>query len=126
MTEVEAETSPSLGPARWLARVIRWRFDFGKQVAMRLAEQLGATPPRPSTGSGPLASGTTLALIMSMAGRQTYCDELGGDGSATLPMILIGDLVPGLYLYSRLPSTEYANQLLSPTVERDRGRELRH
>ena len=31
-------------PARWLAGVIRCRFDFDRQVAMRLAEQLGATP----------------------------------------------------------------------------------
>ena len=34
----------SLGPARWLAGAIRCRFDFDKMVAMRLAEQLGATP----------------------------------------------------------------------------------
>jgi uncharacterized protein (TIGR03083 family) len=34
----------SLNPARWLIGVIRCRFDFDKQVAMRLAEQLGATP----------------------------------------------------------------------------------
>ena len=153
----------SLGPVRWLAGVIRCRFDFDKQVAMRLAEQLGATPaetldrfrsvltsttkpPVPTlamlgetivhaqdirlplgirhgypietltrlaeyyhgsdlpvltktrarglrldatdgpfnAGSGPLVSGTTLALIMAMAGRRAYGDELQGDGSATL------------------------------------------
>ena len=153
----------SLNPVRWLAGVIRCRFDFDKQVAMRLAEQLGATPaetidrfrsaltsttkpPVPTlamlgetivhaqdirlplgichdypidtltrvaeyyqgsdlpvltktrirglrlaatdgpfnTGSGPLVSGTTLALIMAMAGRGAYCDELQGDGVATL------------------------------------------
>ncbi|WP_423835570.1 maleylpyruvate isomerase family mycothiol-dependent enzyme [Streptomyces tubbatahanensis] len=34
----------SLTPARWLAGVVRCRFDFDRQVAMRLAEQLGATP----------------------------------------------------------------------------------
>ncbi|WP_250291455.1 maleylpyruvate isomerase family mycothiol-dependent enzyme [Streptomyces atroolivaceus] len=34
----------SLTTVRWLAGVIRCRFDFDKQVAMRLAEQLGATP----------------------------------------------------------------------------------
>jgi uncharacterized protein (TIGR03083 family) len=34
----------SLNPARWLAGVVRCRFDFDRQVAMRLAEQLGATP----------------------------------------------------------------------------------
>ena len=153
----------SLNPVRWLAGVVRCRFDFDKQVSMRLAEQLGATPaatidrfrsvltsttkpPVPTlamlgetivhaqdirlplgirhdypvetltrlaeyyqgsdlpvltktrikglrlvatdgpfdTGSGPLASGTTLALIMAMAGRGAYCDLLQGDGSATL------------------------------------------
>ncbi|NGO47298.1 maleylpyruvate isomerase family mycothiol-dependent enzyme [Streptomyces ureilyticus] len=34
----------SLNSLRWLAGVIRCRFDFDKQVAMRLAEQLGASP----------------------------------------------------------------------------------
>jgi uncharacterized protein (TIGR03083 family) len=36
--------SASLNTMRWLAGVIRCRFDFDKQVAMRLAEQLGTTP----------------------------------------------------------------------------------
>ncbi|MEU3626038.1 hypothetical protein BS329_40475 [Amycolatopsis coloradensis] len=153
----------SLTPARWLAGVIRCRFDFDKQVTMRLAEQLGADgaetlerfrravksttkPPLPAiamlgevivhgedirrplglrrehpitvltslagyyqgadlvvmakgrigglrleatdgpfaVGSGPLVSGTTLALIMAMTGRATYLDELRGDGVAIL------------------------------------------
>ncbi len=153
----------SLNPLRWIAGVIRWGFDFDKQVAMRLAEQLGANPretllrfrrvvtstteapvpvaavlgeaivhaedirgpldihrdyPIPTltrlaefyqgsdlvvpakrriaglrltagdgpfaTGSGPSVSGTTLALIMAMTGRATYCDELDGDGVTTL------------------------------------------
>ncbi|MFD3732268.1 maleylpyruvate isomerase family mycothiol-dependent enzyme [Streptomyces sp. NPDC058632] len=34
----------SLNTMSWLAGVIRCRFDFDKQVAVRLAEQLGATP----------------------------------------------------------------------------------
>ena len=34
----------SLNPLRWMAGVIRCRFDFDRQVAMRLTEQLGATP----------------------------------------------------------------------------------
>jgi uncharacterized protein (TIGR03083 family) len=33
--------SARLSPTRWLAGVIRCRFDFDKQVAMRLAEHLG-------------------------------------------------------------------------------------
>jgi uncharacterized protein (TIGR03083 family) len=149
----------SLNAVRWMAGVIRCRFDFDKQVAMRLAERLGATPaetlerfrrvvpsttkpPLPAiamlgetivhgedirrplgirrdypgevvtqvaayyqgsdlvvvakgridglklvaddgpftTGSGPLVSGPTLALVMAMTGRATYCDELEGDG----------------------------------------------
>ncbi|MFJ4501189.1 maleylpyruvate isomerase family mycothiol-dependent enzyme [Streptomyces sp. NPDC088864] len=149
----------SLNTVRWLAGVIRCRFDFDKQVAMRLAEQLGtgpaetlerfrsvvpsrSKPPLPpiamlgetivhgedirnplgirrpypievvtqvaeyyqgsdlvvvakgrigglrlvatdgpfTTGSGPLVSGPTLALVMAMTGRATYCDDLDGDG----------------------------------------------
>lgn len=34
----------SLNTVRWLMGVIRCRFDFDKQVAVRLAEQLGTTP----------------------------------------------------------------------------------
>ena len=153
----------TLSPVRWLAGVIRYRFDFDKMVAMRLAEQLGATPAETLTrfrrvvtstvkapvpveavlgeaivhgedirrplgihrdypvttltllagyyqgsdlvvpakrridglrlqagdgpfaaGSGPLVSGRTLALIMAMTGRVTFCDELEGDGVAIL------------------------------------------
>jgi uncharacterized protein (TIGR03083 family) len=153
----------SLSPARWMAGVIRCRFDFDQQVAMRLAEHMGATPAdtleqfgrvitsmtkppvpvaamlgetivhgedirRPlgierdypvttlttvadyyqgsdlpvltrkrarglrltatdgpfTAGAGPRVSGTTLALIMAMAGRAPYCDELDGDGVAIL------------------------------------------
>ncbi|WP_405137357.1 maleylpyruvate isomerase family mycothiol-dependent enzyme [Nocardia sp. NBC_01388] len=153
----------TLTPVRWLAGVIRCRFDFEKQVAMRLAEHLGASPAetldrfrevvtnttkplmptvamlgevivhgedirRPlaihrdypidtltrvaeyyqgtnlpvltkgrigglrlvatdgpfTTGSGLPVSGTTVALIMAMAGRSAYCDELDGDGVTRL------------------------------------------
>lgn len=152
----------SLNPARWFIGVIRCRFDFDKQVAMRLSEHLGAhgaetleqfsqiitSTPKPvptaamlgetvvhaedirqplgmrrdhptdvltrlaeyyrssnlpvftksrirglrleatdgpfATGSGPLVSGRTLALIMAMTGRTVFCDELDGDGVTTL------------------------------------------
>jgi uncharacterized protein (TIGR03083 family) len=156
-------SAAGLGPLRWMAGVIRCRFDFDKQVAMRLAEQLGAgpaetlerfrrvidsrtKPPLPvvamlgevivhggdirrpleirraypvptltlvahyyhgsdqvvparsrvaglrlkaddgpfTAGTGPLVSGGTLALIMAMTGRASYCDELTGAGVATL------------------------------------------
>jgi hypothetical protein len=37
---------------------------------------------RPCPCPGRLVSGPTLALIMAMAGRALYCDELDGEGSA--------------------------------------------
>ncbi|MGY1690915.1 maleylpyruvate isomerase family mycothiol-dependent enzyme [Geodermatophilus sp. SYSU D01105] len=165
MREVLAHltAAATLDPVRWMAGVVRARFDFDRQVADRLAEQLGRTPaetlarfrrvvgsttkpPLPTVamlgeavvhgedirrplglrrrqpveavaavaeyyagsdlvvpgkrriaglrlaavdgplavGSGPLVAGTTLALTMAMAGRAGYCDELHGDGVATL------------------------------------------
>lgn len=35
--------SATLGPVRWFVGVLRCRFDFDRQVAMRLAEQLGSS-----------------------------------------------------------------------------------
>jgi uncharacterized protein (TIGR03083 family) len=37
-----------------------------------------------ATGTGPLVSGTTLALTMAMAGRRAYCDDLSGPGVSIL------------------------------------------
>lgn len=153
----------SIGRFRWLASVLRARFDFEKHNARQVAEHRGATPDetldrfraiRTSTtapsghtaawlgeaivhaqdirrplglrrepaieaatevarfyasrdftvsghsaiddlclkatdgpfaaGTGPLVSGTTIALTMAMAGRATYCDDLDGPGLATL------------------------------------------
>ncbi|MFF3002461.1 maleylpyruvate isomerase family mycothiol-dependent enzyme [Kitasatospora sp. NPDC057940] len=153
----------SLGPVRWMAGVIRCRFDFDRQVALRLAEHMGAAPtetlarfrqvitsttkpPLPKVamlgetvvhaedirrplgierdypvdvltalaayyqgsdlpvlskkraaglrlaatdgpfvaGDGPRVSGTTLALVMAMAGRAPYCDQLDGEGVVVL------------------------------------------
>jgi uncharacterized protein (TIGR03083 family) len=37
-----------------------------------------------ATGTGPLVSGTTLALTMAMAGRGAYCDDLSGPGVSIL------------------------------------------
>ncbi|MCX5410913.1 maleylpyruvate isomerase family mycothiol-dependent enzyme [Streptomyces sp. NBC_00059] len=152
-----------LTPVRWMAGVIRCRFDFDKQVAVRLAEQMGASPaetlerfrqsvtsttkpPLPvlamlgetivhgedirrplgirraspievltrvaayyagtdmvvlakgrieglslaaddgpfRTGTGPLVTGPTLALVMAMTGRAAHCDDLSGDGAELL------------------------------------------
>ena len=37
-----------------------------------------------ATGSGPLVTGSTLALVMGMAGRAPYIDQLDGPGVVTL------------------------------------------
>ncbi len=37
-----------------------------------------------ATGTGPLVTGSTLALVMSMAGRAAYVDQLEGPGVKTL------------------------------------------
>jgi hypothetical protein len=37
-----------------------------------------------ATGTGPLVTGSTLALVMSMAGRTVYIDQLDGPGVPTL------------------------------------------
>jgi hypothetical protein len=46
--------------------------------------RLTATDGPFTAGAGPRVSGTTLALVMAMAGRTAYCDELDGDGVAIL------------------------------------------
>jgi len=46
--------------------------------------RLEATDGPFRTGSGPLVSGTTVALTMVMAGRSEYCDDLTGAGVTTL------------------------------------------
>ena len=45
---------------------------------------LRATDGPFATGSGPLVTGSTLALVMSMAGRAPYVDQLEGPGVPTL------------------------------------------
>lgn len=42
--------------------------------------RLRADDGRFAAGTGPLITGSTLALVMSMAGRETYLDELDGPG----------------------------------------------
>ena len=42
--------------------------------------RLHATDGPFAVGSSPLVTGPTLALMMAMAGRAAYCDELDGDG----------------------------------------------
>ncbi|MFG1796460.1 maleylpyruvate isomerase family mycothiol-dependent enzyme [Nocardia sp. NPDC049149] len=46
--------------------------------------RLTATDGPFTTGTGPLVTGTTIALTMAMAGRFAYCDDLSGPGVPTL------------------------------------------
>lgn len=52
--------------------------------------QLRADDGRFAAGTGPLITGSTLALVMSMAGRDTYLDQLDGPGVPTLRSRLEG------------------------------------
>ncbi|MBF6182463.1 maleylpyruvate isomerase family mycothiol-dependent enzyme [Nocardia otitidiscaviarum] len=52
--------------------------------------RLEATDGPFATGTGPLVSGTTLALTMAMAGRSGYCDDLTGPGVPTLRARCLG------------------------------------
>ena len=46
--------------------------------------RLDATDGPFATGAGPLVTGPTIALVMVMAGRSTYADDLTGPGLPTL------------------------------------------
>ena len=61
------------------------RRDFTVPSLSTIADlRLEATDGPFATGTGPLVSGTTLALTMAMAGRGAYCDDLTGPGLPTL------------------------------------------
>jgi uncharacterized protein (TIGR03083 family) len=61
------------------------RRDFAVASRTRAADlRLRADDGPFATGTGPLVCGSTLALVMSMAGRVSYLAELGGPGVPTL------------------------------------------
>ena len=61
------------------------RRDFTVPSRTRVAGlQLRADDGPLATGTGPLVTGSTLALVMSMAGRMPYVAELDGPGVPTL------------------------------------------
>jgi uncharacterized protein (TIGR03083 family) len=61
------------------------RRDFTVASRTRVADlQLRADDGPFAAGSGPLVTGSTLALVMSMAGRVSYLAELDGPGVPTL------------------------------------------
>ncbi|WP_327147616.1 maleylpyruvate isomerase family mycothiol-dependent enzyme [Nocardia sp. NBC_01329] len=76
--------APALTSVTEVARFFAAR-DFtvnGRTAAEGL--HLRATDSPFDTGSGPEVSGTTLALVMALAGRSRYCAELTGPGVAIL------------------------------------------
>jgi uncharacterized protein (TIGR03083 family) len=61
------------------------RRDFAVASRTHVADlQLRATDGPFATGTGPLITGSTLALVMSMAGRASYLAELDGPGVPAL------------------------------------------
>ena len=61
------------------------RRDFAVASRTRVADlQLQADDGPFATGTGPLVTGSTLALVMSMAGRVSYVAELDGPGVPAL------------------------------------------
>ncbi|TMR16564.1 maleylpyruvate isomerase family mycothiol-dependent enzyme [Nonomuraea turkmeniaca] len=56
-----------LNAVRWLVGVIRCRFDFDEQVAMRLAEQLGASPVETLDGFRRTITSTTKPPLPTIA-----------------------------------------------------------
>ncbi|WP_040834440.1 maleylpyruvate isomerase family mycothiol-dependent enzyme [Nocardia brevicatena] len=76
--------TPAIEAVTEVARFFARRdFTVNSRTAVR-GLRLEATDGPFESGSGPLVRGTTLALVMAMAGRVVYCNELVGTGVATL------------------------------------------
>jgi uncharacterized protein (TIGR03083 family) len=74
-------------PVETVTAVARFYASRNFTVASRRAIdglRVEATDGPFAVGSGPLVSGTTLALTMAMAGRVAYCDDLTGPGVPTV------------------------------------------
>lgn len=87
-TDIRAPLGLSGGPALTsVTEVARFFAARDFTVAGRTATaglHLRATDGPFDTGSGPEVRGTTLALVMAMAGRSRHCAELSGPGVAIL------------------------------------------
>jgi uncharacterized protein (TIGR03083 family) len=66
----------SLAWARWMAGVVKCRFDFDEQVRMRLAEQLGASPAETLRRFERVTSSTTrMVPLVAMLGEAVVHGE---------------------------------------------------
>lgn len=76
--------TPSVGTATEVARFFAAKdFTVSSRSAIRDL-RVEATDGGFATGDGPLVRGTTVALVMAMAGRAVYVDDLAGPGLETL------------------------------------------
>jgi uncharacterized protein (TIGR03083 family) len=81
---LELARMPPVGTVSEVARFYaRRNFAVATRTAIE-GLRLEATDGPFATGTGPLVSGTTLALTMAMAGRRAYCDDLSGPGVSIL------------------------------------------
>jgi uncharacterized protein (TIGR03083 family) len=78
---------PRIPPIEAVTEVARFYASRDFTVTSRSAAhglRLEATDGPFTVGTGPLVSGTTLALTMAMAGRRAYCDDLTGPGASVM------------------------------------------
>lgn len=78
------DTRPVINAATEVARFYASRDFAVPSKTARKGLRLVASDGDFAAGDGPLVSGPTYALIMAMAGRGPFCDELTGEGVATL------------------------------------------
>ncbi|GAA5051988.1 maleylpyruvate isomerase family mycothiol-dependent enzyme [Nocardia callitridis] len=109
---VTSTTAPFGNPAAWLGEVLVHAQDIRRPLGIARTPSIEATTavahffarkdftvPSHSTaknlrleatdgpftaGEGPVVQGPTIALVMAMAGRPSYCTDLTGPGTATL------------------------------------------
>lgn len=83
--------TPDVGAVTAVARFLTRR-DFAVPSRSAVAGlRLQATDGPFAAGEGALVRGTTLALVMAMAGREAYCADLTGPGLPTLRRRCAGD-----------------------------------
>lgn len=78
------DRTPSIEAVTEVARFFASRnFTVASKTAIA-GLRVEATDGEFASGDGPLVRGTTLALVMAMAGRSSYLDDLTGPGVSTL------------------------------------------
>src|ERR1700759_1378957 len=83
---ITSTTAPSSHPPAYLGEVVVHSQDIRRPLGLVRTPSVDALTPVAefATGTGPLVTGSTLALVMSMAGRVSYVAELDGPGVPAL------------------------------------------